>query len=53
MDFIDRAKTNPLAAKVKKADIEDNINVLRLGKLEAKDLERVKKYHMAWHRLTK
>ena len=52
MDFIDRVKTNPLAARVKKADIEDNINVLRLGKLEANDLERVKKYHKAWHRLT-
>ncbi len=51
MAFIDRVKPNPLAAKVKKADIEDNINVLRLSKVIDTDLQRVSKYHKAWHRL--
>jgi (p)ppGpp synthase/HD superfamily hydrolase len=49
--FVERVKTNPLAAKVKVADIEDNINILRLHSVDTKDLERVKKYHKAWHAL--
>ena len=36
---------------MKKADIEDNLNVLRLNTLSDADLERVKKYHEAWKRL--
>ncbi len=47
-DFIQRAKANPLARKVKIADIEDNINILRLTSLSSTDLERLKKYHTAW-----
>jgi (p)ppGpp synthase/HD superfamily hydrolase len=50
-DFICRAMQNPLAAKVKLADIEDNINVLRLETLSTKDLERVAKYHAAYKKL--
>ncbi len=50
-DFIDRVLENKLALKIKKADIEDNINVLRLNSLESKDLERVAKYHRAWQKL--
>lgn len=49
--FIDRVIVNPLASKVKVADIEDNINVLRLEVVEEKDLERVAKYHAAWKKL--
>ena len=51
-DFIVRVKSNELAVKVKIADIEDNINVLRLEFLSDTDLERVKKYHSAWRYLT-
>jgi (p)ppGpp synthase/HD superfamily hydrolase len=50
-DFVLRAKQNPLARKVKLADIEDNINVLRIAKLTETDLARVVKYHAAWHEL--
>ena len=50
--FIDRVLTNDLASKVKKADIEDNINVLRLDSVSEKDLSRVAKYHAAWKKLT-
>ena len=50
-EFIDRVLDNPLAAKVKKADIEDNINVLRLNSVTEKDLQRIAKYHKAWKRL--
>jgi len=46
--FIGRVLENKLAAKIKKVDIEDNINVLRLNTLSVTDLERVAKYHKAW-----
>lgn len=49
--FVDRVLKNKLAAKIKKADIEDNINVLRLNSVSPKDLERIAKYHKAWKKL--
>jgi hypothetical protein len=49
--FIERLKGNPLASRVKVADIEDNINVLRLDEVTEKDLNRVEKYHRAWKKL--
>lgn len=49
--YIVKIKTNPLAAIVKKCDIEDNINVLRLDALSDKDITRIKKYHRAWKQL--
>lgn len=49
--FIQRVLKNNLAIKVKKADIEDNLNVLRLDTLSDDDLERVRKYFSAWKRL--
>jgi hypothetical protein len=50
--FIDRVLGNPLAARVKRADIEDNLQVLRLPTLSDADLARVAKYHAAWRQLT-
>ena len=47
-DFVGRTKKNELAAKIKIADIEDNIDVLRLASLNETDLARIKKYHSAW-----
>ena len=47
-DFVARAKRNKIAARVKIADIEDNIDVLRLSSLDEWDLARIKKYHTAW-----
>ncbi len=49
--FIARVIENPLAARVKQADIADNIDVLRLEDLSEQDLERVAKYHRAWRQL--
>lgn len=49
--FIARVLENPLAARVKRADVADNIDVLRLQSLSDKDLARVAKYHHAWHQL--
>ncbi|MEO8164636.1 MAG: HD domain-containing protein [Betaproteobacteria bacterium] len=47
-DFIRRAAENPIARKVKLADLEDNIDVRRLGELAPKDIERIEKYHRHW-----
>ncbi|MFK8013572.1 MAG: hypothetical protein AB8B80_16155 [Marinicellaceae bacterium] len=49
--FITRVLKNKLAAKVKLADIEDNINVLRLNSVTDQDLKRIAKYHKAWHKI--
>ena len=51
-EFVRKTLSNKLAAKVKKADIEDNINLLRLPAVSQKDLERAAKYHAAWQLLT-
>lgn len=50
-NFVARAKRNKIAAKVKLADIEDNIDVLRLSSLNEWDFARIKKYHTAWRLL--
>ena len=47
--YIDDIAQNTLARRVKIADIEDNINVLRLRDLGDRDIERLKKYHKSWH----
>jgi (p)ppGpp synthase/HD superfamily hydrolase len=46
--YVARAGANPLAREVKLADLEDNMNVMRLAEVRDKDLERVRKYHKAW-----
>lgn len=51
IDFIKRICLNPKAIPIKKADIEDNLNVLRLQVLSKEDLNRVAKYHKAWNLL--
>jgi hypothetical protein len=45
--FIDRVICNPLAVRVKIADIQDNIDVTRLRQLGEADLARVQRYHRA------
>jgi (p)ppGpp synthase/HD superfamily hydrolase len=51
-EFVGRVRANPLARQVKVADLEDNMNVRRIGRLGPKDLERLEKYHRAWRVLT-
>lgn len=46
--YIKRVRSHPLARKVKLKDIEDNLNVLRLGSLSDYHLKRIRKYHSAW-----
>ena len=49
--FIGRVLLNPLAMKVKLADLEDNLDTRRLGALEPRDFERLVRYHEARRRL--
>jgi (p)ppGpp synthase/HD superfamily hydrolase len=51
-EFVGRVRANPIARRVKIADLEDNMNIRRIGRLGAKDLERLEKYHRAWRVLT-
>jgi hypothetical protein len=41
-------KPNPIARRVKIADLEDNMNVRRISNFTDKDAERIAKYHRAW-----
>lgn len=49
--FIERLLPNPIARRVKRADLEDNMDVLRLPAVTAKDAERLAKYRAAWQRV--
>jgi hypothetical protein len=51
-EFVERVRTNPVARQVKVADLEDNMNIRRMNRLGAKELERLEKYHKAWLVLT-
>jgi (p)ppGpp synthase/HD superfamily hydrolase len=50
--YIRRVKENPLATKVKIADLQDNANLGRLPKVEAYDLQRLDRYNRALQFLT-
>jgi len=50
-DFVERASKNPISREVKIADLEDNMNMLRLDKVEQKQLDRLEKYHRSWLKL--
>jgi (p)ppGpp synthase/HD superfamily hydrolase len=47
-DYVERLKDNPMARRIKVADLEDNSDIRRLSGIETKDLERLRKYHRAW-----
>ena len=47
MDFVRRAKQNPIGHKVKLADLEHNMDTSRLPEITPKDRERLEKYRAA------
>jgi (p)ppGpp synthase/HD superfamily hydrolase len=49
--FVERASANPLARRVKLADLEDNMDLRRLPALGERDLERLNRYIAAWQRV--
>ena len=50
-EYIKNLSSNPLAKEVKLADLEHNKDLKRLPTLEEKDLERNRKYQIAYHYL--
>jgi len=46
--FVARAAANPIARRVKLADLEDNMDLRRLAELTPRDAERLARYHRAW-----
>ncbi len=50
--FVARSQQNPIARRVKLADLEDNMDIRRLtSDLTEKDFERLKRYRRAWEQL--
>ena len=47
MDYIKEIKKNPLATKVKLADLDHNSDISRLPEISEKAMQRVKKYREA------
>ncbi|MGI0489321.1 phosphohydrolase [Pantanalinema rosaneae CENA516] len=52
-EFIDRVLTNPLATRVKRYDLEDNMTLTRMSALTDRDMERLHRYHRAHQRVLK
>ena len=50
-EYIKNLSSNPLAKEVKLADLVHNMDLKRLPTLEEKDLERNRKYQIAYHYL--
>lgn len=49
--FVERAAAHPLARRVKRADVADNMDLRRLTRLTSADLRRLQRYRAAWERL--
>lgn len=50
-EFVERASANPLARRVKRADLEDNMDIRRLPAIGEQDLARLNRYLAAWQRV--
>ena len=49
--FVERSASNPIALRVKLADLEDNMDIRRLNDVTEKDRERLNRYLTAYRRL--
>ncbi len=47
-DFVRRAAENEIGKIVKKADLEDNLDIRRLKEITDEDVKRLRKYLRAW-----
>jgi (p)ppGpp synthase/HD superfamily hydrolase len=47
-DFVKRSSSNPVAIRVKLADLEDNMDLRRMPQVNDQDLPRLQKYVKAW-----
>ncbi|MDA7949798.1 MAG: GTP pyrophosphokinase, partial [Hyphomicrobiaceae bacterium] len=46
-DYVRRVAQNEIAARVKIADLRDNLNLSRIDEVDESDLARIKKYQLA------
>ena len=51
-DYVRRLKPNPMARKIKMADLKHNMDIRRMDRVQESDLARLQKYHRAWRILT-
>ena len=51
-EFVERIKVNPLARRVKFADLEDNMSLQRTADPTGKDVKRMARYRRAWDTLS-
>lgn len=51
-DYVLAIKPNPLARKIKLADLQHNMDIRRMTSLHEKDVVRLQKYHRAWQTLS-
>lgn len=52
MQYIEKVSKNRLATEVKLADLEDNMDITRLDKLDDDAFSLLKRYHKAWKYLS-
>jgi (p)ppGpp synthase/HD superfamily hydrolase len=50
-EFVERAAANPLARRVKLADLEDNMDIKRYPSLNDTILKKLPQYHRAWQKV--
>ncbi len=49
--YLKRAFADPIARRVKRADLEDNMDLKRMQTLTPRDMERLQRYHRVWREL--
>ena len=50
-EYVDSIEANPIARRVKLADLRDNMDISRISDVTERDLARLSKYHKAWLKL--
>ena len=50
--FVERAKLNPIGARVKIADLQDNLDISRIPELDESAMQRINKYKSSLEILT-
>lgn len=50
--YVRKLKPNPMARKIKLADLEHNMDIRRMDRVQEKDMARLERYRAAWETLT-
>ncbi|MDT8306012.1 MAG: GTP pyrophosphokinase [Anaerolineae bacterium] len=51
-EYVRRLKPNPIAVKIKLADLRHNMDIRRMDGVKEQDVRRLEKYRRAWETLT-